>query len=102
MSNDRKQRIMQHLGLTSDIKFKPSSRNSESSQKSEPPVPKPEPTPPPVEIQPAVKVQPTTAENRKQRIMQHVSQSSKNFNFSSRNEEERKQQVQAHIRKTRG
>lgn len=102
MSNDRKQRIMQHLGLTSNIEFKRSSPNSESSRKAEPSVPKPEPTPPPVQIQPPVKIQPTTAENRKQRIMQHLSQSSKNFNLSSLDEEQRKQQVQAHIRKTRG
>jgi len=102
MSNDRKQRIMQHLGLTSDIKFKPSSRNSEPSGKSEPPVPKPEPTPPPVQIEPPAKIQPTTAENRKQRIMLHLSQSGTNFNLSSQDAEKRKQKVQAHVGKTRG
>ncbi|MEO1375448.1 MAG: hypothetical protein AAFW70_14240 [Cyanobacteria bacterium J06635_10] len=102
MSNDRKQRIMQHLGLTTDIKFKRSTRNSEPSQKLEPSVPKPEPTPPPVKIQPPVQTQPTSAENRKQRIMQHLSQSGTNFNLSSRDREKRKQQVQAHISKTRG
>ena len=101
MSNDRKQRIMKHLGLTSGIKFKPSSRNSESSQNSEPPVLKPLPTPPPVKIEPPIKTQPTTAQDRKQRIMQHLSQSSKNFNPSFLDEEKRKQQVQAHISKTR-
>lgn len=102
MSNDRKQRIMQHLGLTTDIQFKRASRNSESSRNPEPPVPKPVPTPPPVEIQPPVKIQPTTAENRKQRIMQHLSQSGTNFNLSFRDKEQRKAQVQAHIRKSRG
>lgn len=95
MSNDRKQRIMQHLGLTSNIQFKRSSRNSEPS------VPKPVPTPPPVTIQAPIQTQPTTAEDRKQRIMQHLSQSGTSFNLSSRDEEQRKQQVQAHIRKSK-
>ena len=58
MSNDRKQRIMQHLGLTSNIKFKPSSRNSQSSPKPEPSVPKPEPTPTPTHVQPPFKFNP--------------------------------------------
>ncbi len=102
MSNDRKQRIMQHLGLTSNIKFKPSSRNSQSSPKPEPSVPKPEPTPPPVQVQPPVKIQPITADSRKQRVMQHLSLTSKNLNLSSRDQEKRKQQVQAHVRKSRG
>ncbi|MCJ8279965.1 MAG: hypothetical protein MJK14_08615 [Rivularia sp. ALOHA_DT_140] len=102
MSDDRKKRIMEHLGLTSNIEFKSSSKNSQSSASKPKPTPTPVRTPPPVKIQPSIKTQPTSAENRKQRIMQHLSQSSKNFNPSVVDEQLRKQQVQAHIRKTRG
>ncbi len=90
MANNRKERIMQHLGLTSNIQFQNSTRNSDSS------VPTPVPTPPPVTIQP------TTKENRKQRILEHLSRSGANFNLSFLDAEQRKQQVQAHISKTRG
>lgn len=102
MSDDRKKRIMEHLNLTGNIQYQRSPRKAQSSVSKPIPTAPPVKTPPPVKIQPPIKTQPTTVENRKQRIMQHLSQSGTNFNLSSTDAEQRKQKVQAHVRKTTG
>ncbi|MEM1394253.1 MAG: hypothetical protein AAGG00_13340 [Cyanobacteria bacterium P01_H01_bin.150] len=57
MSNERKQRIMQHLKLTSNIRFQRFSRNLKSKVSKS------------VLTSFPVKLQPLAAKNRKQRIM---------------------------------
>ena len=101
MSDDRKKRIMKHLNLTGNVQLQRSPRNSQASTSVSKPKPAPTPEPKPVVVAPEVKIQPTTLDNRKQRIMQHISQSGTKFNFSS-DAKQRKQKVQAHLNKTRG
>ena len=85
------QRIMEHLEKTSNIKFKGLSPNLNLSQGATPP-------PPPA---PTLTTLPTTPDNRKKRVIEHLTSSGANFDLSSLNEEKRKQKIEEHIRKTR-
>ena len=80
-TNDRKKSIMEHLNLTGNISFKSRSTSS-----------KPETLPTP----------PTTPSSRKKSIKEHLARSSANFTDFSLSLKERQQQVQKHVRLSKG
>ncbi len=88
-ANDRKKRIMEHLKLTGNLNFK---RRSPSS--------KPETSPTP--ITPTTPTPPISPNSRKKRIKEHLARSSANFNCFSLSSQQRKQQIQEHVRLSKG
>jgi hypothetical protein len=96
-ADDRKKRIMEHLALSSDsMKAIAPKKTSEPAASTPAPPPPPTPTPE-ITITSAPKAK---ASDRKRRIMDHVSRSSKDFGNFSLEEKERKSQIIEHVRKT--
>lgn len=98
-NTDRKQRILEHLNKSSDILKSPPLKSASTTEIEEVPTITitPDRVPEPV---PQVSVTKSKAEDRKRRILSHVSQSSGEFgNFSLSNETEKKQ-IQEHLRKS--
>lgn len=83
-TSDRKKVIMEHLTLTGNLNFKSRSQSF-----------KPEALP----IRETI---PITPDNRKKRINEHLARSSANFNCFSLSSKGRKQQIQEHVRLSRG
>ena len=89
-ANERQQRILKHLALTSNLRLKrrsPGSRPETSLTPIAPPTP---PTPP------------LTRSNRKERIREHLARSSPNSNCFSLSSQQRQQQIQEHVRLSKG
>jgi hypothetical protein len=86
-ANERKKRIMEHLALTSNLNVE---RRSPGFKPEASPTPITLPTPP------------ITLASRKERIMEHLARSSPNFNCFSLSSEQRKQQIQEHLRLSKG
>ena len=86
-ANERKKRIMEHLTLTGNLNFKrrlPGSKPETSTTAITPPTP------------------PLTPDSRKQRIKEHLARSSGNLNCFSLSLQQRQQQIQEHVRLSRG
>ncbi len=86
-ANERKNRIMEHLALTGNLNFK---RRSPGFKPEASPTPITLPTPP------------ISPDSRKKRIKEHLARSSANFNDFSLSSQQRKQQIQEHVRLSKG
>jgi hypothetical protein len=96
-ADDRKKRIMEHLALSSDsMKSISPKKTSEPAASTPPPPPKPTQT---TEFS-SSSAPKAKASDRKRKIMDHVSRSSKDFGNFSLDEKERKSQIIEHVRKT--
>ncbi len=103
--NDRKKRILEHLKQSTDGTNYISPKNTSTPTPTPPPTP--EATP---EVIPEVSLEatpepkpvskPTFKDDRKQKIMSHVNQSSKNFGSLSLKDDSKKKKIEEHIRKS--
>ncbi len=86
-ASDRKNRIMEHLTLTGNLNFKRRSPGFKPEASTTPI------TPPTL---------PITPDSRKKRIKEHLARSSANFKDFSLSSQQRKKQVQEHVRLSKG
>ncbi len=87
MASERKKRIMEHLTLTGNLNFKRRSSGFKPEASTTPIIP----TTPPI-----------TPDSRKKRIKEHLARSSANFKDFSLSSQQRKKQVQEHVRLSKG
>ena len=87
MASERKKRIMEHLTLTGNLNFKRRSPGFKPEASTTPIIP----TTPPI-----------TPDSRKKRIKEHLARSSANFKDFSLSSQQRKKQVQEHVRLSKG
>lgn len=96
-SADRKRRILEHLNKSSDtLKLTPKT-TSIKTEAEEIPIVTPDRVP---ELMPEPSVTKSKIEDRKRRILSHVSQSSGEFGSFSLSNESEKKQIQEHLRKS--